>query len=166
MLQRGDGANAAQGFLPRDGELVGGDQVSDDELVIVAGLDVGFVDLVGFQGFDTFLLVGKNIRLLRIIHVVINHAPDRDVAGAGECRNGFDGVLSIDDVIGAITATDLDKIDLAKVEMFRQLLNMRGREVSLIVLAGHQIFDRDKFKVHFWDILIKFLFFHFHRIAP
>jgi hypothetical protein len=48
---------------------------------------------------------------------VVNHTPHRSVAGTGYSRDSLNGMLSVDDVIQAVTAIYLDEVDLKYIKV-------------------------------------------------
>ena len=81
-----------------------------------------------------------------VAQVVVDHAPDRGVPGAGDRRYDLDGVLSVEDVIHTAAPADLDRIDLVDIELRGGLGDVCRRETALIVLVGDQVLDGDLLK--------------------
>ena len=94
-----------------------------------------------------------------IIQIVIDHTPDRSITGTGYCCYDLYGMLTIKNVIDAVSAADFYRIDMIQVKVFNSFLNVLHREITLIILAGNKVFDRYLFK---YDIRYIFrVIFHF-----
>ena len=55
----------------------------NQNLIVVACINIRHKDLIGHQQLHEFLLFGNGVRLLGIAHAVIHHAPDRRIPGTG-----------------------------------------------------------------------------------
>ena len=145
---RGDGAQAVWPFAGGQPQPVGLHQTFHQNLVIVARLNICHKDLIGHQRLYKFLLLGKGIRLLRVIHPIIHHTPDGRVPGAGHRSHDLNGVLSVKNVVDPVPPADLDRVDLTHVKMPGGLLYMGNGEVALICLIGNQIFNGNFLKMY------------------
>ena len=87
------------------------------------------------QGLNEFLLISKDVGFVLIFEIVINHTPYRGFTRTRNKGNNLDGVLSVENIVNSVTFTNLYRVDLVKVEVFRSLFNMGNREISLIILV-------------------------------
>lgn len=60
-------------------------------------------------------------------------------------------MLPVKNVIDTVSATHLDGIDLAQIEICGGSLYMRLRQTALIILIGNKVFDWDLFKMNIRD---------------
>ena len=102
--------------------------------------------LVRRELLNILLLVGKNMRFLRIFQIIIDHAPDRRISGPGFSCNDLNRMLPVKNIIYAIAPADLDRIDLIYVKFRQSIFDMALRQHPLVVLIGYQIFDRYQLK--------------------
>lgn len=65
-------------------------------------------------------------------------------------------MLSVKDIIDALSAADLDRVDLAQIKVFRSLPDMIFRQMPLIILIGNQIFNWNLLEVNIGHIRISF----------
>ena len=151
-LHGDDGADAAGFIAFGDLQLVYvSDQGMDHDLHFIPGFDVGLEDFVGGQGFGVLLLLGEDVGFLFVAEVVINHAPDRGLAGAGPGGDDFDGVLAVDHIVDSVPLAHFDRFDLVQVKILCRAGDVVFLQVPLVVLVGDQVVDRDQFKAHVRD---------------
>ena len=123
-------AHTIRTLFGRNPQLVGFSQALDQNLIVITRLNICHKDFVRHQWFYKFLLLGKRIRLLHIIHPIIHHTPDGRVPGARHGSHDFNGVLSVEYIVDSIPPADLDRIDLAHIKMFGGLLDVGNRIFS------------------------------------
>ena len=58
------------------------------------------------------LLIRKDVGLVLVTKVIIDHAPDGRFTRAGLFCNNLNGMLAVKDIIGTFPSTDLNGIDL------------------------------------------------------
>ena len=96
-------------------------------------------------------LIGKNIRLILVVQVVVDHAPDRAVAGTGDRSDDFDRMLSVKNIVDPISSAYLDRIDLVEIKVGNSTFDLRLRQGALVILIGYQISDWDQLKMDIWN---------------
>ena len=145
---RGDGAQAVWPFAGGQPQPVGLHQALDQNLIIVARFNICHKDFIGHQRLYKFLLLGKSVGLLRVIHPVVHHTPDGRVPGTGHRSHDLYGVLPVENIVDPVPSANLDRIDLTHIEMPSGLLYVGNREVALICLVGNQIFNGNFLKMY------------------
>ena len=73
---------------------------------------MGIERIVGSYAAVMLLLLGKDMRLVFIIQMVVNHAPDGRFSGMRYKGNGLYGMLPVKNVVDAVSSADLDGVDL------------------------------------------------------
>ena len=96
---------------------------------------MGIEDLNGFKGTGVFLLVCKDICFLLILQIVINHTPNRSLARPGSGGDSLNGMLTIKNIIGAVPAAYLDRVNLVNIEILCSPSNMGAGNGTLIGLV-------------------------------
>ena len=95
-----------------NGKIIGFHQITDDELLIIAGLYVCHEYFIRQQGLYIFHLVCEDICFVFISKVIIDHAPYRCLPGSRNEGNDLNGVLSIEYIVDAVSPADLHRIYL------------------------------------------------------
>ena len=134
-LNGGNSANDSVGFLRADSKTERLYKVTNDNLLVIARLDVCHKDFKGLKALYELHLIGKNIGFVFVAKVIINHTPYGGFTRARNKRHNFYRVLSVKNIIDAIPAADLDGVDLVKVKVLRSTGNVRMRKATLIILV-------------------------------
>ena len=111
-FQRRNGTDCTWSPGTADNKSVGLHQGFNHQLRVVTCLNVCHEDFIRNQRLNVFLLISKRVCLNGVIHIIIDHTPDRCFAGSGYCSNYFDGVLSIEHIVDTVTSTDLYRVHL------------------------------------------------------
>ena len=112
FFQGGNGTNGAQSLGGSNGQIQGFHQGFYHQLLIIASFQIGYEDIIRQKRFDILLLVSKGVRLHGVIHIVVNHTPNRSISGTGDCCHDLDGMLAVENIIDATAATDLYGVNL------------------------------------------------------
>ena len=147
-FQGGNGTDLSGRLGVADFQTIGLNQIPDNKLLIVTGLDIGDEDLIRTKRLYELLLIGKDIGLMFIAEIIIDHAPDRGIAGTGYKSNDLNGVLTIENIIDSVSAAYLYGIDLIEIKIGCGTGNVRLRQISLVFLVRDQVPDRNLLKMH------------------
>lgn len=83
VFQRADSADVSGGVLMGDIQLVDvADQMVDHRLLAVAGFHMGDEHLIRDERLNVLLLFREDMRFFLVLQVIVNHAPNRCVAGS------------------------------------------------------------------------------------
>ena len=98
-----------------------------------------------------FHLIGKNIGLIPVVQVVVDHAPDGTVSRAGDRSDDFNCMLSVKNIVDPIPPAYLDWVNLVKIKVGNRTFDLCLGQRALVILIRYQISDRDQFKVDVWN---------------
>ena len=91
---------------------------------MITRLNICSENIIRRERADIFALVRKDIGFVRILQIIIDHAPDRCISRSGNHRNNFNCVLSVENIIHSIPATYLYRIDLIDIKVFCRMENL------------------------------------------
>ena len=135
VLQCTDGTNVSRNLAGRDCKVIAFHNAFDRQLHIAFRFNMGIEDLNGFKGTGVLLLVCKDICFLLILQIVINHTPNRSLARPGSGGDSLNGMLTIKNIIGAVPAAYLDRVNLVNIEILCSPSNMGAGNGTLIGLV-------------------------------
>ena len=62
--------------------------------------------------------------LFLIFQIIVNHAPNRSISGTRLGGDYLNGVLTVKNIVNAVSSADFNRVNLANIELINSLKNV------------------------------------------